>query len=111
MERGKVVTVIETWFLKKEFTDRVIPVMQELDDIVGPNAHADPGWCGHADFYQYDDEPTQVIMVYPWRSREVHLQLCAVEEPMLEDFTGKYCERPRRVEYLTELPVEVDHDH
>ncbi|MEV0155426.1 hypothetical protein AB0H57_17030 [Micromonospora sp. NPDC050686] len=106
-----MVTVIETWFLKEEFTDKVIPIMQELDDIVGPNAHADPGWSGHAGFYQYDAEPTRVIMMYPWRSREMHRQVCAVEDPMLADFTSKYCERPRQVQYLTELPVEVDHDH
>ncbi len=106
-----MVTVIETWFLKEEFTEKVIPVMQELDDIVGPNAHDDPGWAGHAGFYQYDDQPTQVIMMYPWRSREEHLKVCDFEDPMLADFTAKYCVQPRRIEYLTELPVEVDHDH
>ena len=105
-----MVTVIETWFLKKEFTSRAVPVMQELDNIVGPNAHADPGWCGHAHFYQADAESNQVLMMYPWRSRGMHWQVCAVEDPMLEEFTEKYCERPRRVEYLSELPVEVDHD-
>jgi heme-degrading monooxygenase HmoA len=105
-----MVTVIETWFLKEEFTEKVIPVMQELDDLVGPGAHADPGWTGHAHFYQPDATPNQVIMIYPWRDREMHRQITATEDPMLADFTSKYCEQPRRLEYLTELEVEVDHD-
>ncbi|MEV0899215.1 hypothetical protein [Actinoplanes sp. NPDC049802] len=101
---------METWFIKPEFVEKAIPIMQELDDIVGPNAHADPAWAGHAHFYQYDENPNHLIMMYPWRSREEHRRTVAVEDTMLESFTAKYCERPRRVEYLEELPVEVDHD-
>jgi 3-oxoacyl-[acyl-carrier protein] reductase len=106
-----MVTVIETWFLKSEFADRALPLMQDMDDLVGPNAHDDPGWSGHALFYQRDADPNQVIMMYPWGGVDAHKALCASEKALLKDFTAKYCERERTVEYLTELPVDVDHDH
>ncbi|WP_370967178.1 hypothetical protein [Amycolatopsis sp. cg9] len=105
-----MVTVIETWFLKEEFADKALQLMQEMDDIVGPNAHGDAGWCGHAQFFQRDEKPAEVIMMYPWRSTELHRSLRENEEPLLLDFVSTYCARERTVEYVTELEVEVEHD-
>jgi 3-oxoacyl-[acyl-carrier protein] reductase len=109
-EYAPMVTVIETWFLTSEFADQALKIMQDMDDLVGHNAHDDPGWCGHAHFYQRDANPNQVIMMYSWRSIDKHKALCLSEKPMLQDFMAKYCERERTIEYLTELPVDVDHD-
>lgn len=106
-----MITVIETWYLKDDFTDQALQIMQEMDDLVGPNAHEDPGWHGHAQFFQRADDVSQVFIVYPWRSREMHERLSRAEEPLLAAFTDKYCQRPRTFEYVTELPVEVEHDH
>lgn len=106
-----VITVVETWFLKEELADQALKIMQEMDDIVGPAGHDDPGWIAHGQFLQSEDDPTRVIMMYPWRSRSSHEQVAAAEEPGLRQFCADYCARPRRIEYFTELPVEVEHDH
>jgi len=106
-----LITVMETWFFKSELADRALELMQEEDELVGPNAHDHPGWSGHADFYQRADDPSQVVIVYPWLNRESHADLTAKEEPLLSEFVAKYCRRPRVFEFFTELPVEVEHDH
>ncbi len=102
-----MITVIETWHIKKEFTDRVHELMQQMDDKVGPPAHVHPAFLGHATFLQYETEPTKVLVMYPWRSRAEAEELIAGEGPLIADFEAKYCEAPREVAYLTEVP----HDH
>ena len=107
-----MITVLEIWYLKPELAERAPALMQEMDDLVGPAAHAHPGWCGHARFYQRRlPHHGEVVMLYPWRSRELHEELQAREEPVLVAFTEKYCAAPRTIEYLDEIPVEVEHDH
>ncbi|SMO52628.1 hypothetical protein [Melghirimyces algeriensis] len=85
--------------------------MQQMDDMVGPAAHEHPGWCGHASFHQRMEKPTEVIMQYPWRSRELHEDLTTQEEPKLAEFYGKYCSKPRDIHYFNDLQVEVEHNH
>lgn len=102
------VTVIETWRLKEEYADRVLELMQEMDDIVGPGAHGDPGWCEHGRFYQLQERPAEVWMMYPWRSREEHEEFIRKEELLLTDFYARYCTGPRGIVYFTELPVDVE---
>lgn len=104
-----MITVMETWYLKD--ADRALQIMQDMDELVGPNAHDDPGWCGHAQFFQHTDQPDQVIMIYPWRSQVLHESLCETEEDLLAEFVAANCERPRTIQYLAELPVETEHDH
>jgi hypothetical protein len=106
-----MVTVIETWYLRAEVADRGLKVMQEMDDLVGPGAHADPGWAGHAHFYRSQSTPTEFLMVYPWRSVAEHELLRATEEPMLASFYQRYCSAGRGIRYYDQLEVEVDHDH
>jgi hypothetical protein len=105
-----MITVIETWYLKNEFADQALELMQDMDDIVGPNAHDDSGWCGHAQFFQRNSKTNEVVMMYPWLSTDLHLSLRDSEEPLLQDFMTKYCAQQRSIEYVTELPVEVEHD-
>lgn len=105
-----MITVVETWRLRPEYTDRALSLMQEMDELVGPPAHRDPAWSGHAHFYQSQDRPGEVLMVYPWRSQQEHAKLADAEESLLADFQATYCAEPRRIEYFTELPVDVDHD-
>lgn len=106
-----MVMVKETWYLRDEFTDRALELMQEMDDLTGPNAHADPGWAGHARFFQSSADPALVIMIYPWRSLADHDRLRAAEKRLLADFHTKYCTRERDIEYLEELPVDVEDEH
>lgn len=105
-----MITVIERWHLRPEVADRGLEVMQEMDDLVGPPAHADPAWSGHAQFFRSHDASNEFLMIYPWRSIEDHLQLRESEEPLLADFYGKYCAANREISYYDELAVEVDHD-
>jgi hypothetical protein len=102
------VTVIETWRLKPEYVDRALEIMQEMDDIVSLGAHDDPDWCEHAKFYQRLESPNEILMVYPWRRKDAHERLTLGEGPLLADFVAKYCERDRVIEYLRELPVDVE---
>ena len=106
-----MINVVETWRIREEFADRLTGIMQEMDDLVGPAAHADPAWAGHATFLQHQAEPTTVWMLYQWRSRAEHEQLAAAEEEALHEFYTRYCRRPREIGYLNELPVDVEHDH
>ncbi|MCX5205984.1 hypothetical protein OG897_31765 [Streptomyces sp. NBC_00237] len=105
-----MITVIETWHLNEESTPRALELMQEMDELTGPDAHRNPGWSGHAHFYQSEADPARVTMIYPWSNRDSHEGLRDAEEPRLQEFYAKYCSSPRLVEYATEMPVEVEHD-
>lgn len=104
------IVVMEVWHFKPDLETRVLELMQNMDDMVGPPAHEHPGWCGHASFYQSAACPTDVVMLYPWRSRELHEDLVAQEKSQLNDFYKTYCTTPREIHYYTELPVEVEQD-
>ena len=86
------VTVIETWQLKEKYAERVLELMQEMEDIIGPGAHVDPGWCDHGRFYQLQESSNEAWKRYTWRSRDKRAQCC----------TG-----PRAITYFTELTVDV----
>jgi hypothetical protein len=103
-----MVTVVETWRLKAEFEDRVLDLMQVMDDIVGPAAHVDAGWREHGRFFQLQERPTEVWMIYTWGSRAEHEEFMVGEDKRIADFTAEFCEGPRDVTYFTELPVDVD---
>lgn len=103
-----MVIVIERWRLKPGLEASALELMQKMDDLVGPAAHGDWGWCGHAEFYQSDHDPAEVLMVYPWRSRALHAALREREEPVLQCFYEDYCARPRDVAYYERLPVDVE---
>lgn len=105
-----MITVIEIWHLKPDKKNQALMLMQEMDDIVGPPAHKDSGWCGHAHFYQRTEHPNEVIMMYPWRSRELHEALIMQEETILASFIEENCTGPREITYYNELPVEVEHN-
>jgi hypothetical protein len=105
-----VITVMEVWHLKPHLADDALAVMQKMDDMVGPPAHEHPGWCGHARFYQSAACPADVVMIYPWVSRQLHEGLTASEEPALTGFYEAYCTARREIYYYTELPVDVEHD-
>lgn len=106
-----MISVMETWYLKPEHTDKALELMQQMDDLVGPQAHDHPGWCGHAHFYQDSDNPSRVIMMYPWKSRELHNDISDKEKNLLQDFMQQYCSRPREIQHFDELEVEVEGDH
>jgi heme-degrading monooxygenase HmoA len=103
-----MIMVVETWRLAPELADGATSCMQVMDDVAGPPAHAHPGWCGHAQFLQDAEDPHTVLVVYPWRSRELHAALVADEEPRLAEFTRRYCAAPREISYFDVLPVDVD---
>ncbi len=105
-----MIWVLEHWHLKPGTGD-VTAVLQEMDDLLGPAAHAHPGWCGHARFFSRLDDGTEAMMLYPWRSRDLHEDLARGEEPKLADFFDRYCTKPREIIYYDELPVDVDDDH
>ena len=105
-----MITIIETYILKPAFAPQALEVFQQLDNLLGPNAHANPGHAGHAHFLQDAAEPTQVRIVYRWRDPESFGELVHSEEPLLADFIGKYCAGPRVIQVHEELAVEVD-DH
>lgn len=106
-----MIIIMEDWSLKPGLEGRALEIMQEMDDLLGPPAHVHPGWCGHASFYQSASDPRRITMLYPWRSRELHDDLVADEEPRLADFYQRYCAGRREIRYFTEMPVEVEHDH
>ncbi|HEX5592313.1 MAG TPA: hypothetical protein VFX35_03065 [Solirubrobacterales bacterium] len=99
-----MITVVETWYLAPEAARNAAKVMKEIDDIVGPIAHAHPGWCGHARFLQALNDPMRVSILYPWRSIEDHEHLTAQEEPHLERIFEEHCTQRRSFQYYTELP-------
>ncbi len=106
-----MVIVQEVWHLRSGYDGRAQDVMQELDDLVGPAAHEHPGWCGHARFLQSTGPSGEVVMLYPWRSRVLHEELAAREEPLLAEFNRNYCAAPREIRYFAELAVDVEHEH
>ncbi|MEI4622664.1 hypothetical protein [Bacillus cereus] len=106
-----MITVMETWYLKLELKDRAIELMQQMDDLLGPAAHEHPGWAGHASFYQDDSELNKIKVIYPWKSKELHVDLANQEEKLLIEFNQNYCIKPREIHYYHELEVEVEHDH
>lgn len=103
-----MVTVIENWLLKSQYAEQALELMQNMDDIVGPNAHDDPGWCEHGRFFQLQSRPAEILMMYRWRSREEHEVFIEKEEELLVDFYERFCERRRQIIYFTELPVDVE---
>ncbi|ANJ06028.1 hypothetical protein [Streptomyces sp. LKA04] len=103
-----MVTVMETWRLRDEFAGRSLELMQEMDDIVGPAAHVDPGWCEHGRFFQLHGSPGEIRMMYTWRTRAEHEVFIKNEELLLTDFYERYCVGPREITYFDELPVDVD---
>ncbi|WP_223280343.1 hypothetical protein [Nostoc sp. PA-18-2419] len=105
-----MIIVMEIWHLKLVLEDKALELMQMMDEKLGPQAHIHPGWCGHARFYQSFTCLTDVFILYPWRSRELHEDLVAQEEPLLKSFYNDFCTTPREINYYTELPVEVEHE-
>lgn len=103
-----MVTVLETWRLRDEFSGQALELMQDMDELVGPPAHVDPGWCEHGRFFQRQSTPGEIWMMYAWRSRSEHEEFIRNEELLLTDFYAKYCVGPREITYFTELPVDVD---
>lgn len=102
------IIVIEVWYLRSEVANDGLTVMQEMDRLLGSSTHGHAGWCGHASFYQRNDRPSEIIIIYPWRSRALHTQLMAAEEPLLQEFQKKFCTSHREVHYYTRLLVEVE---
>lgn len=102
------IIVRETWYLKEEYLDDALSIFQEMDDILGPEAHVQEGWSNHARFFQNQINRERVEVFYAWASRVLHDRLIQREGPILEAFQRKYCLKPRTFEFLTELPVEVE---
>jgi len=105
-----MITVVESYRLKPAYAPHALQVLQELDDLLGPNAHTNAGHVGHARFLQDASEPAQVCLVYQWRDHKSFMDLVRNEEKLLGDFIAKYCSGPRSIQIHNELPVEVDHD-
>lgn len=103
-----MITVMETWFLAPGLEGRAFEILQEMEDLLGPAAHAHPGWLDHAQFLQCQDDPRRLVVLYPWRSRELLDDLLAGEEPRLRRYVERYCSRPREVLCFSELPVDVE---
>ena len=109
-----MITVVERWFLRAEFADEGVRIMQEMDDLVGPAAHEHPGWSGHARFFRTHDSGTEYLMMYDWQSIESHQQLREREDGALAPFYQRYCMQPRTVSYYEAIEVDVEghhHDH
>lgn len=104
------VTVIENWYLNDDASKNAIEVLKAMDDQLEVNAHAHPGWSGHATFLQDMDDPRLVMWMYKWGSRELHRDLMRLERSTVETLQRQFCTRPRTVRYVEVLPVEVD-DH
>lgn len=98
-----MVFVMEVWYFKPGLEENLEKLMQEMDEIVGPIAHADPGWREHAHFYQSHFCPSMAIMLYHWGSIEQHKELMLKEEPLLKEFYEKHCTRSREIQYFNEL--------
>ncbi|OBB94648.1 hypothetical protein [Mycobacterium sp. 852002-40037_SCH5390672] len=104
-----MITVMEKWFLRPNMNRWGLEIMQQMDELVGPAAHVNPGWAGHARFYQSRSAPSELLMVYPWRTLPEHRDLATTEEPLLADIYHQYCSARRKILYFDELPVEVEH--
>lgn len=105
-----MISVMEIWHIKPGLEGDALALMQKMDDMLGPAAHDHKGWCGHASFYQSDERPGEIVMIYPWRSRELHEDLTLREEPVLKGFYEEYCASPREIHYYNQLMVEVEHN-
>jgi hypothetical protein len=103
-----MVIVREAWKLRPEYASDAAKIMQEMDDLVGPGAHAHSGWSGHAEFHQNINRPTDVTITYQWASAESHRTLVQAEIPVIAEFTTKYCSEQRQIEYYEILAVDVD---
>lgn len=101
------VTVIEHWHLTEESSRNAFSVMQEMDDLVEDNAHEAPGWDGHARFFQLENDPSHVLMIYTWNSKEEAESMLGSEKDLLADFIKARCTRDREIEFAEELPVDV----
>ena len=106
-----MIQVCERFFLKDGLEGEATRVMQVLDDLLGPAAHAHLGWCGHATFLQSIERPCEILMLYPWRSEELHANLRSREELLLKDFYEQYCTTPRHITFYRLMDVEVEHEH
>ncbi|MDQ1646466.1 MAG: hypothetical protein QOJ50_2650 [Cryptosporangiaceae bacterium] len=106
-----MVTVIERWMLRPDLAERGLQIMEEMDDLVGPSAHADPGWSGHAHFCRSLSTPNEFLVIYPWRSVEDHEQFRATEDRLLTGFNERYCASERHISYYDDLPVDVEDKH
>jgi hypothetical protein len=106
-----MIKVTEHFFLKRGLEGQADRIMQALDDLVGPAAHQHPGWCGHASFLQSQERPCEILMIYPWRSEELHADLFKQEQPLLADFYRRYCSAPREIAVYRELAVDVEDGH
>jgi len=102
------IIVMEVWHLKPDAANEGLAVMQQMDRLLGSSTHGHPGWCGHASFYQRNEKPCEVIIIYPWRNRELHAQLISGEEPLLQEFHKEYCTSQREIHYYSQLFVEVE---
>ena len=102
-----MITIIESYSLKPEHVHGALEVLQELDCLLGPNAHRNRGHVGHAIFLQDEVNPTEVCLVYDWRDRESFEELLVSEEPLLGNFQSKYCSRPRIVRVFKSIAVET----
>lgn len=105
-----MIQVCELFFLKDGLEGEATQVMQILDDLLGPAAHAHPGWCGHATFLQSIERSSEILMIYPWRNLELYAELCEQEESLLADFYRRYCTAPRRISFFRQMAVKVEHD-
>jgi 3-oxoacyl-[acyl-carrier protein] reductase len=105
-----VIWVMELWRFRPAVGHDATAAMQEMDDLLGANAHRHPGWCGHARFFSRLDDTGVGMMLYPWRSRELHDDLAASEEPLLQDFYRRWCVAPREIHHYEELAVDIDGD-
>lgn len=102
-----MITVVEKWHIKKQFSGQSLEIMQKMDNLVGPYSHEHEGWCDHAKFYRNSRDGTRIVMVYPWRDKESHQTLVRHEKTTLRDFISNYCSADHEIDYYHELPVEV----
>lgn len=105
------IIVMEVWHLRSEVANQGLFLMRQMDRLLGSSTHKHPGWCGHASFYQRNECPSEIIIVYPWRNRDLHMQLLIGEEPLLQEFQNNFCTSKREIYYYTQLDVEVEDQH
>src|SRR5262245_33421724 len=106
-----MIHICERFFLKEGLEQQAAQIMQILDDLVGPAAHKHPGWRGHAVVLQAEAPSNEILMLYPWASKELHAELFEKEEPLLADFYRQYCAAPRHIAFYRMLAVDVSHNH
>lgn len=101
-----MITVVESWYLKSGLEEEAGRILDEMEELLGPSAHAHPGWCGHARFFQSTADRSRLLVVYPWRSLDLLDDLLAAEEKILAPFYESYFRQRRQVETYRELAVE-----